>query len=54
MTDLPEKTKETLMDVLSHAASQDRSVIEFTKTDDTLHAKEITEHVAELEEIVND
>lgn len=51
MTDLPDETKETLMQVLSHAASQEKAIIEFTKTDDTLHAKEITEHVVELEKM---
>lgn len=51
MTDLPDETKETILDVLGHAASQDRAVIEFTKTDDTLYASEITEHVAELEDM---
>ncbi len=54
MTDLPDETKETLMNVLSHAASMDRSVIEFTTTDGELYATEITDHVAELEEIVNE
>lgn len=52
--DVPDETKETLLSILSHAASQDRSVIEFTRTDGEMHAKDITEHVKELEEIVND
>jgi len=54
MTRLPEETKDKLMEVLSHAASQEKAVIEFTRTDDTLYATEITEHVNEMEEMVND
>lgn len=54
MTDLPDETKETLMEVLRHAASEEKAVIEFTKTDGTLYAKEITDHVSELEAIVNE
>lgn len=50
---LPDETKETLMSVLQRAASQDKAVIEFEKTDGELYATEITEHVAELEEMVN-
>jgi hypothetical protein len=50
MTALPDETKATLLEVLSHAASQDRAVIEFQKKDDSLHAAEITEHVNRLEE----
>jgi hypothetical protein len=52
--DVPDETKETLLSILSHAASQDRSVIEFTTDDGTVHAKEITNHVEKLEDIVND
>lgn len=51
MTKLPNETKEKLMEVLSHAASQEKAVIEFVKEDDTLYAMEITKHVAELEEM---
>lgn len=54
MTDLPPETKETLLEVLSHAVSQEKAVIEFTTTDGTLYAKEITDHVDELEDYVND
>lgn len=54
MVDLPDETKETLMEVLQHAASQDRAVIEFTKDGGELHAKELTDHVSELENIVNE
>jgi len=54
MVDLPDETKETMMEVLRHAASQDRAVIEFTKDDGELHAKELTDHVSELEDIVNE
>jgi len=54
MTELSDQMKDTLTGVLSHAASQDRAVIEFTKSDGTLYASEITDHVAELEEIVNE
>lgn len=54
MTELPEETKQKLTEVLSHAASQNRAVIEFKKEDDALYASEITEHVAELEDIVNE
>lgn len=50
MTELPDKTKDELMQVLSHAASQDRAVIEFHEEDGSLHAAEITEHVERLEE----
>lgn len=53
MTDLPDETKETLIEVLSHAAGNDRSVIEFTTNDGTLYASEITDHVEELEKIAN-
>jgi len=52
--DVPDETKETLLSILSHAASQDRSVIEFKRVDGEIHAQEITDHVAKLEEIVND
>ncbi len=54
MTDLPKETKAKLIEVLSHAASQDRSVIEFERKDGALYAAEITEHVAELEDMVNE
>jgi len=54
MTKLPDETKETMMEVLRHAASQNRAVIEFTKDDGELHAKELTDHVTELEDIVNE
>jgi hypothetical protein len=49
--ELSDEAKETLTNVLQHAASQDKAVIEFTKTDGELYAKEITEHVAVLEEM---
>lgn len=49
MTELPDETKETLMEVLQHAASQESAVIEFSVSDGTLYATEITEHVARLE-----
>lgn len=52
--DLPDETKDTLLTVLQHASSKDRSVIEFTTNDGELFAKEITEHVSELEDSVND
>lgn len=38
------------MEVLSHAAGNDKAVIEFTTTDGTLYASEITEHVQRLED----
>lgn len=52
MTDtvnLPDETKETLMAIMKHAASKDRTVIEFTVDDGALNAKEISEHVEVLE-----
>ena len=49
MTKLSEEVKETLLEVLQHAASKDKSVIEFTNDDGVLRAKEITEHVEILE-----
>lgn len=54
MIELPDETKDTLMTVLRHAASQERAVVEFTQTDGSLYAKEITDHVEEMEEIIND
>lgn len=47
---LPQETKDVLMDILQRAASQDRAVIEFQKTDGELHAMDITDHVETLEE----
>lgn len=47
--DLPDDTKETLMAIMKHAASKDRTVIEFTVDDGALNAKEITEHLEVLE-----
>jgi hypothetical protein len=47
---LPPETKDILMDILRRAASQDRAVIEFKKRDGELHAMDITEHVAVLED----
>lgn len=52
--DLPQQTKDTLLDVLSKAAGQERSVIEFTLNDGELYGKEITEHVEILEENQNE
>lgn len=49
MTELSDSAKETLTEVLQHAASKDKSVIEFTNDDGVLRAKEITEHVEVLE-----
>jgi len=49
MVGLPDETKETLMEVLSHAASNEQTVIEFTREDGSLYAKEITDHVNQLE-----
>jgi hypothetical protein len=54
MVDLPDETKDTLLSVLSHAAANERAVVEFTNEDGTLYAKDITDHVAELENIVNE
>ena len=54
MTTLSDEAKETLTEVLQHAASKEKSVIEFTNDDGVLRAKEITERVEELEEIVNE
>lgn len=48
--ELPQETKDTLLHVLSKAASQERTVIEFTLNDGELFGKEITKHVAALEE----
>lgn len=50
MTDLPDDTKETFMEVLQHASAEGKAVIEFHVEDNTLHAAEITEHVARLED----
>lgn len=47
--DLPDDTKETLVGILEHAASNERAVIEFQKEDGQLIAADITEHVAALE-----
>lgn len=47
--DLPEETKETLLSIMRHAASKDRTVVEFTVDDGALNAKEITEHLEVLE-----
>ena len=49
VVDLPEETKDTLLQVLKHAAGNERAVIEFQKNDGELFAMEITEHVEELE-----
>lgn len=55
----PSETKEALMEILRRAASQDRTVVEFQRTEGEngpvlSHAAEITEHVNKLEEIVNE
>lgn len=50
-TKLPQETKETLLDILKRAATQDRAIIEFQKNDGELHAADITEHVDRLEEM---
>lgn len=47
--DLPDETKETLMAIMKHAASKDRTVVEFTVDEGALNAKEITEHIEVLE-----
>jgi hypothetical protein len=47
--DLSDEVKETLMNVLRHAASEDRSVIEFRSDGENLTAAEITKHVETLE-----
>lgn len=53
---LPPTFKNRLSEILGHAASQERTVIEFrTKETDSgrrylAHALEITDHVAEMEE----
>lgn len=47
--------KETLLNILRHAASKDRTIVEFTREDGELkYAKEITEHVEALEDQVGD
>jgi hypothetical protein len=47
--ELSDDVKDTIMSVLRHAASQDRSVIEFRSDGENLTAAEITEHVETLE-----
>lgn len=47
--DLPDETKETLLSIMRHAASKDRTVVEFAVDEGALNAKEITEHVEVLE-----
>jgi hypothetical protein len=57
---IPPNTRETLKQILAHAASQDRTVIEFRTTETASgrrhfsHALDITEHVAELEAQTDD
>jgi hypothetical protein len=52
---LPPTMRKNLSEILSHAASQERTVVEFrtqeTEAGDTFlaHALDITEHVAEME-----
>ena len=57
---LPPNVKQTLSQILAHAASQDRTVIEL-QTGETAsgrrhftHALEITDHVAEMEDQLNE
>lgn len=56
---LPKDARENLAEILSHAASQDRTLVEFrTPEDDSgatyLNAIEVTEYVEELEERCDD
>lgn len=52
---LPPTVRNTLSEILAHAASQERTVVEFrTKETESgrrhlAHAMEITEHVSEME-----
>lgn len=52
--EVPEATKKTLMNVLKHAASEEKAVIEFQNDGGELYATEITEHVEKLEEMMNE
>lgn len=54
MPELADSAKEKLAEILAHVASQERTVVEFEQVDGTLYASDITNHVDELEAIVNE
>lgn len=57
---LPPTVKQNLTEILSHAASQERTVIEFRTTETEQgarhlsHALDITDHVEELEDAADE
>ncbi|MFC6953718.1 hypothetical protein [Halorubellus litoreus] len=46
--------RDQVIDLLMLAQEQERTVIEFSRRGDQVFAMEITDHVAELERLVND